>query len=46
VLGGTGTIIIFCALMFRRRIVSLFSGGRKNIDDIPLDEIEMPFHKW
>ncbi|NOS66863.1 MAG: DUF4215 domain-containing protein [Candidatus Peribacteraceae bacterium] len=47
VLGAFGVLVIASVLFFRRRIVSLFSGkGARSIDDIPLDQIEMPWHRW
>jgi hypothetical protein len=42
-----GTLVVASALLFRRSIVRLFSkAGAKSIDDIPLDQLEMPWHKW
>lgn len=46
-LGGTGVL----AYLFRSKLHSLVSSvaGEKiaqSIDDIPLDQIEMPWHKW
>lgn len=47
ILAASGALLILSALLFRRRIVGLFSGkGAKSLDDIPLDQIEMPWHKW
>ena len=34
----------------KKQLKAIFSIGRKkktvSLDDVPLDEIEMPFHKW
>lgn len=47
VLGAFGVLMIGSVLFFRRRIVSLFRRkGARSIDDIPLDQIEMPWHRW
>ncbi len=44
--GGIG--FLTAVYLLRRKITGLFTGGKKNrgLDDIPLDQIEMPWHKW
>jgi len=40
------------SILFRRHLRSLFTFSNKlsvpgvSLDDIPLDELEMPWHKW
>lgn len=47
ILGTAGALLVLASLLFRRQIVAMFSPkGLKSIDDIPLDQIEMPWHKW
>ena len=44
--GGIGLLV--AVYLLRRKITGLFSGSKKSkdLDDIPLDQIEMPWHKW
>jgi len=45
-------LITVIGVVFRRRLGSLFAFSKKvsgpgvSLDDIPLDELEMPWHKW
>jgi cysteine-rich repeat protein len=45
-------VVISAGLLFRRRLRALFSFSKRvsgpgvSLDDIPLDELEMPWHKW
>jgi cysteine-rich repeat protein len=45
-------IIISAGILFRRALSTLFTFSKKvsvpgvSLDDIPLDELEMPWHKW
>jgi len=51
---GVAVLVIsfVLSIVFRRRLFSLFSLSKKvsgpgvSLDDIPLDELEMPWHKW
>ncbi len=52
ILGGTGflgmlgAIAYFARGKFGKRIGKVVRKGIASIDDIPLDEIEMPWHRW
>lgn len=47
-LGAAATVAaIVLGFVFRKRLGGIFKGKKaKSIDDIPLDQIEMPWHKW
>lgn len=45
-LGAAGSLSILGAWMLRRRLAKVLRSSPKSIDDIPLDQIEMPWHKW
>ena len=51
VAGGSGMVLfgIGALIYYRKKIADFFRSLRKNtdlsIDDIPLDELEMPWHK-
>ncbi len=43
---GTG-VPLLVGFLFRKKLMGLLRGKKaKSIDDVPLDEIEMPWHKW
>jgi hypothetical protein len=50
--GSLLTVLIAVAgYVFRSRIMALVKGGKAvtgpvSLDDIPLDELEMPWHNW
>jgi hypothetical protein len=50
---GTILFVLLCiaGYVFRTRLKALFTGstiaaGPTSLDDIPLDELEMPWHNW
>ncbi len=45
-LGSMGVLSVGGALMLRRKIAKALKPAPASIDDIPLDQIEMPWHKW
>lgn len=47
--GGLLALLSTLAYVFRTQIKGLFKKGTVgpvSLDDIPLDELEMPWHKW
>lgn len=51
VFGGAAAILSGLGVFYRRRVGKFFHAWTKksipkSLDDIPLDEIEMPWHKW
>jgi hypothetical protein len=51
---GVGLLLLLLigSVVFRRRLSTLLSASKRTVgaavslDDIPLDELEMPWHKW
>ena len=45
-------LLLVAGVLFRRRLIGFLSLSKKgagaavSLDDIPLDELEMPWHKW
>ncbi|MSR87202.1 DUF4215 domain-containing protein [Candidatus Peribacteria bacterium] len=46
-IGVLSTLVLFAAYYQRQRIAKLFRPKKGlSVDDVPLDQIEMPWHKW
>ncbi len=47
VLGAFGVLMIGAALLLKRKLKNYLTAKKvKSLDDIPLDQIEMPWHRW
>ncbi len=46
VIGAFGVLSVLGSFVLRRKIAKALTPVAASIDDIPLDQIEMPWHKW